>query len=290
MCSECLLEIAGVRFRLETQEPLALTKEFKPFLTAESRTDFTIRYRQVEVLPPIPAEVLHEECSYRVHPRPEGGYFRSFFDAPRDLTPYGVVYPGAAEGEVLVDYLEKGAAGIMQITNSFFYPGFEDLMLRKDRLCFHAACVDTPLGGILFSGRSGIGKSTQAELWCRYRGARQINGDRPVLSQSQSGWLAWGSPYAGSSGVHVNEHCAVSAIVMLRQAKECSLRRLDMGEAFRAVWSGMTVHNWDEKFVEKVCDLTMNLIADIPVYELACTPDEAAVTTLEQMLRKERSL
>ena len=57
---------------------------------------------------------------------------------------------------------------------------------------------------------------------------------------------------------------------MLRQAKECSLRRLDMGEAFRAVWSGMTVHNWDEKFVEKVCDLTMDLIADIPVYATVC--------------------
>ena len=281
-------QIAGVRLRLEMDCTPKTDGRFHPFLTTEGEPDYIIRVCQVEALPPIPAEVIHEEKSYRVHPDGRGGYIRSFIDAPLEDHPYAVV---TDDGEqIRVDYLAEGIGCVSQITNCFFYPGFEELMLRKDRLCFHAACVDTPLGGILFSGRSGIGKSTQAELWCRHRNARQINGDRPILSQDGDGWRAWGSPYAGSSGVHVNESCTVSAIIMLRQAKSCSLRRLDPGEAFRTVWSGMTMHSWNGESVERTCDLTLALIERIPVWEFACTPDAAAVDYLERELRKEGHL
>lgn len=279
------LAVAGISLRMETEQPLNIGAEFVPFLVESCDPDFRVLYRQVDELPEIPETILYEDNCYRVHPDGKGGCLRSFFDAPRDLTPYAVAL---YDGDVIrVDYLEKGKRCVSEMQNSFFHLGFEELLIRKDRLCFHAACVRTPLGGILFSGRSGIGKSTQAELWCRYRDAKQINGDRPILSKTEDGWLAWGSPYAGSSRCHINESCPVTAIVMLRQAKTCSLRRLDSGEAFRAVWSGLTMHSWDEYFVEKACDLALALIEEIPVYEFSCTPDEAAVDYLEQELRKE---
>ena len=279
------LAIAGISIRLETDQPLTIGEAFLPFLTAEDTPDFRAQYRQVEALSEIPEAVLHEENCYRVHPDGNGGYLRSFYDAPRDYTPYATA---RYDGDVIrVDYLEKGKGRIARMHNSFFHLGLEELLIRRERLCFHAACVDTPLGGILFSGPSGVGKSTQAELWCQYRGAKQINGDRPILSREGEEWRAWGSPYAGSSRCHVNENCGVRAIVMLKQAKECSLRRLDSGEAFRAVWSGLTMHSWDEGFVEKACDLALELIGTVPVYEFACPPDEAAVDHLERALRKE---
>lgn len=282
------LTVAGISIRMETDQPLIIADAFLPFLTAEVTPDFWAQYRQVEALSGIPEAVLHAEDSYRVHPDGSGGYLRTFFDAPRDYTPYAAARYD--DGTIRVDYLEKGKGRVAQMDHSFFHLGFEELLIRKERLCFHAACVQTSMGGILFSGPSGIGKSTQAELWCRYRDAKQINGDRPILSRGKKGWLAWGSPYAGSSRCHVNECCPVNAIVMLRQASECSLRRLDSGSAFRAVWSGLTMHSWDEGFVEKACDLALELIDTVPVFELACTPDEAAVDYLERELRKEGCL
>ena len=282
------LTVAGLEILMETEQPLLIGDQFLSFLTEKGIPDFWARYRQVDTLPAIPDTVLYEGFSYRVHPDGKGGYLRSFFDAPWDLTPYGMVT--VRENEIQMEYLEKGKCCVSSMSNSLFHLGFEELLVRKNRLCFHAACVQTPLGGILFSGPSGIGKSTQAELWCQYRDAKQINGDRPILSKAEKGWLAWGSPYAGSSRCHINENCPVAAIVMLRQATQCRFRRLDSGEAFRAVWSGLTMHSWDEHFVEKACDLALELIDTVPVFEFACTPDEAAVDYLEGELRKETCL
>lgn len=282
-----VLSIAGIRIQLEADQCLSWEQNFLPFLTAKGNPNYCAYFRKVTHLPPIPDSVLYEGLCYRVHPDGKGGYLRSFFDPPRDMTPYAVAVYDYPRGIIQVDYLEKGAHCVSEMNNSFFHLGLEAMLIYRERLCLHAACVDTELGGILFSGPSGIGKSTQAELWCTYRGAHQINGDRPILSKGHDGWLAWGSPYAGSSRCHVNESCPVTAIVMLRQAKECSLRRLNRAEAFRSIWSGLTMNSWDERFVEAATDLTIELIGKVPVLEFSCTPDEQAVDYLEQGLRKE---
>lgn len=282
------VSISNITIQLDTEQILPENREFSPFLTRRAEPDYRAVFRRVDALPPIPEAVVYEDNCYRVHPDSKGGYMRSFFDAPREQTPYAVAAYDYPNGNIQIDYLQKGAHCLSELHNSFFHLGFEAMLIHRQRLCLHAACVQTGLGGILFSGRSGVGKSTQAALWCQYRGARQINGDRPILSKVDGGWLAWGSPYAGSSRCHVNESCPVTAIVMLRQADECSVRRLTPPEAFRAVWAGLTMHSWDEKFVEKACDLCLELISSVPVFEFSCTPDEQAADHLEQVLRKER--
>lgn len=284
----CLnLEIAGISLSLHSAQKWPEEKAFLPFMKETTEPDYTAVFRETDVLPALSDCVLHEDVCYRVHPDGKGGYLRSFFDAPRDYSPYAVAEYDHANGKIQIDYLPKGAHCVSEWHNSFFHLGFESILIHQNRFCLHAACVDTPLGGILFSGPSGIGKSTQANLWQEHRGAKQINGDRPILSKDQGKWLAWGSPYAGSSKCHVNENCTVSAVVMLRQSETCSLQQLSMPEAFRAIWSGLTLHSWDKSCVEKAVDLTMDFIAAVPVFSFSCTPDLPAVEYLEQELRKE---
>lgn len=262
-------------------------ESFLPFKKKTENPDYTVLFRETEELPALSDTVIHEDDCYRVHPNGKGGYLRSFFDAPRDFSPYAVAEYDHTNGRITIDCLSKGAHCVSELHNSFFHLGFESILIHKNRLCLHAACVDTPLGGILFSGPSGIGKSTQANLWQTCRAAKQINGDRPILSKDNGKWLAWGSPYAGSSKCHVNENCAVSAVVMLRQSETCSLQRLSQPEAFRAIWSGLTIHSWDKPCVETAFDLTMDFIGTVPVFRFCCTPDLLAVEYLEQELRRE---
>lgn len=289
MPHNCYLSISRLGMQLVTDHVMPVGDAFRPFLTKSETAIVQICFRCVDYLPSMPKQVFYRDLTYSVCLDSQDNYCKFFYDAPETSTPYAVSY-STSDGIIHVDYLPSGAHCVSELQNSFFHIGFERLLIQRDRLCLHAACVETPLGGILFSGKSGIGKSTQAELWCRYRDARQINGDRPILEKRDRSWYAWGSPYAGSSRVYVNDCCPVTAIVMLRQAKECSLRRLSAPEAFRAVWSGLTVNTWDEEFVTRACDLAMDLIAAVPVYEFGCTPDEQAVDYLEKKLRKELCL
>lgn len=281
------LRIAGVTICMRTCQPLRLEDAFEPFLAEEGAdADVSAVFCPVRELPAVSGPMIGKGICHRVYSREKGGYTRRFFREPEGLEPYAQGTYDLSAGTVRVDYLDSAADCVSEMGNSFWHLGVEALMIRKNKLCLHAACVDTPLGGLLFSGPSGIGKSTQAALWCKHRGAEQINGDRPILSKGEEGWLAWGSPYAGSSRCHRNESCPVRAIVMLRQGPACRIRRLGAAEAFRAVYSGLTINSWDRAFVTTACDLTMDLIAGVPVYELECTPDEQAVRLLEHELGK----
>lgn len=273
------LSIAGVPIQMELEQPVPMTDAFRPFLTQEEPV-YTGRFRQVPELGAIDSRCLFTGNCFRVHP--DG--VRSFFDAPRDLTAYAAARTDLESGTVEVRYLEKGAHCVSQMDNSFFHLGFEGLLIRQDRVCFHAACIRTNQGGILFSGPSGIGKSTQARLWCQHRGAELINGDRPILQRTSGGFLAWGSPYAGSSRCFVNDSVPVRAVVFLAQEPENRIRRLKTADAFRRIYGQLTMYSWDPFFVERACDLAQALAEQVPCWELGCVPDETAVALLEESL------
>ena len=290
MSEHCYLSIAGVSLLLETDHPLIQNNSFAPFLIEPISADIHARFYKVAELPSVPDRVLFADECCRIGMDGQGNLQKFFFEIPEDPIHYAVSTYDHSHARIRVEYLESYSHCVSEIRNCFYLLGFESILLRRNKICLHASCVETPLGGLLFSGVSGIGKSTQADLWCKYREARQINGDRPILSKELSGWRAWGSPYAGSSRCYVNDSCDISAIIMLKKAPVCSLRRLHPSEAFRAIWAGLTVHSWETAFVEKASALTIDLISTIPVYEFSCTPDELAVNYLEQALRKETSL
>ena len=75
-------------------------------------------------------------------------------------------------------------------------------------------------------------------------------------------------------------------MVYLTQAPQNTVTRLNGVKAFRNIWEGCSVHIWNREDVAKATDAVQRLIAAVPVYHLACTPDEAAVSALEAVLYK----
>lgn len=274
--------IAGLTLQLESDEKIIEDPEFTPFETVEE-PDYIVHFRKVAELPPVYGEFTASRMGVEVYRDVPYSIYR-FLDISQ--SPYAVSRRKADDKIITVEYLESGAGSICHSGGAFFHIGWEDILLRNGRLIFHACCVASPLGGILFSGRSGIGKSTQGKLWCSCEGARIINEDRPILYKEGGCWSAYGSPYAGSSKWHMNERTEIRTIVMLEQAENCSIRRLDKAEAFRSIYAQTTLENWNAKSVGHVCDLVEGLASEVPVYELVCTPDRKAVDLLKKMLAK----
>ena len=285
------LHIAGLDIEMETEKLLYVNESFVPFLAhketiGSAGSRYHAVFRQTDRLE-IPAEVGRIRTrDFDVYEESAGRYVRFYRDG-REGKYYAVSRFNRESRMVQIRYLAGKEKSVSETGNSFLHIEWENMLLVEEKMILHASCVRHPkLGGILFSGPSGVGKSTQADLWCVYLGADLLNGDRTILGRGLQGWNAYGSPYAGSSRCYVNESCSVTAVVMLKQSPICRIRRMSKPEAFRAVYAGLTVNNWDSRFVEQICDLAGALIWNVPVYELSCTPDKHAVEILYSELQK----
>ena len=283
------LKIADVQIRLSAEENLTAEEQFQPFFAPCEQPDFLFRMHRTDCLPPVPDEVLYEGDCYRVHVFSGRRAVRSFFDLVRDPAPYAVCRYDYEAGTADFYYLPRGFYAARFFSNCIFYIGLETLMIGRKKVCMHAALIRSSAGGILFSGPSGIGKSTQADLWCRYDGAGLINGDRPIVGRKQGVWTGWGSPYAGSSRCYVNEEEPIAAVVFLNQAPEDSVRRLNFGEAYRRIYSQLTVSPWSGDFPARAFDTAVEMAQEIPAYILNCTKEETAVRCLKRQLGKDQN-
>ncbi len=160
----------------------------------------------------------------------------------------------------------------------------EKVILQDRSLILHSAFMNKDEQAILFSAPSGVGKSTQANLWEQYRGTRIINGDRSLLVKEKSGWYAYGWPICGSSEICHNEKFPIHAIVMLHQAKVNEVKRLGIFEAVKRLMSEITINMWNSEFQIKALDLIQELVEEVPVFELGCDISEDAVKCLEKVL------
>lgn len=151
-------------------------------------------------------------------------------------------------------------------------------------ITLHASAIDAGGTAILFSAASGTGKSTQAELWRKYRGAVVCNGDKVAVDVKNGGGFAHGLPFAGTSGICTDYHLPIRAIVLLKQAKTNTIRRVNGVEALLALLSNCLGHKAIPSNRNALIGILTDLLAVTPVYELACTPDEEAVRTLENCL------
>ena len=164
-------------------------------------------------------------------------------------------------------------------------------LIPTKTLFAHAALIEVPgMGGILFIGDSGVGKTTQAVLWEQHRGAEIINGDKVFLGlrdDAPGQILAYGCPWRGSSPYCVNKRVPLRAVVSLFRNETPSLRRLNEVESLQAFLPRIFMPGWDVALTDKVMETFDGMLPLVPVYQMSCRPDESAVELLENALKAE---
>ena len=154
---------------------------------------------------------------------------------------------------------------------------FYSHVVRHHMLQFHSSLIDIDNCGLMFLGPSGIGKTTQAELWNQYRDALIINGDVVFVQETEDAFLGWGTPWHGSSPYCENTNVPVHAMIVLKQSPENSIRELTGFEKVTAVSHSVFYPRWLENGMEFCLETLDHLLKKVPVYELSCRPDEDAV-------------
>ena len=275
------LDLVGLRVVLHTPEPITIGDNLRPFLCQpHPMWDFVITVQYRDALP---------ETA-------EGGIWRGpeYFDYGQgNLRIFHCHVPGGdafaltcfdETGNVQMDVLPAFAGCVSGSEGILNRIGLETLLLQQDTLLLHASWIIYNGKGIAFAGPSGVGKSTQAQFWQDLMQAKVANGDRAALRKIGQQWLAYGSPYAGTSGIYENLSAPLQAVVLLEQGDRNCLERLSAVQALSGIYPELSIHRWDRNFAEKATDLCLQLLADVPVYRLSCKPEEAAVLLLKKGL------
>ncbi len=272
--------IAGVGYRISLPEEWAYpTDDFlEPYRVEELQPERTVDFSVVDALTP-PSGTLMHQVSYRSYYRDGDGTICYEGDS---CMPYlRLLRQGDhTDVQILSNAIPCGITVNLAIT-AMEIPSD---MIRRGGFLLHASYIRHGDGAILFTAPSGTGKSTQAALWEQFRGAQLINGDRVGVFVEPEGVFARGIPYCGSSGVNRNVCLRVTCIVSLSQAPVTSIAPLTGLRAFRQVWEGCTVNLWDRQAVMTCSDLVSQAVQRVPVFHLACTPDQSAVEALEQAI------
>lgn len=242
-------EFGGTLFRIDSEEPLLESKYTAPFACAGTKTpDFVIT------------------VGYSGEKMQNG-----FSNANRSGSSVRI--------EFAERYREKISA-----KNALEESGIFRMLAEHGGVVLHSSYIITQRGeALLFSAPSGTGKSTQAELWRSYAGAKVINGDR-ALVEAENGVTANGILFSGTSGISENVTAPLCAIVLLRQSEKNEIRSVSGKEAFMRLLPQCSYYPDEEENLRLVTGILAEIISAVPVYDFGCVPDESAVSALSEVL------
>ena len=149
----------------------------------------------------------------------------------------------------------------------------------------HSSAVELDGRAYLFSGPSGMGKSTHARLWAEILpNARIFNDDKPALRQKDGVWCTYGTPWSGKNGININICAPVAGICFLKRGENNEMRRLSKIEAASAIFS-QTINAFPTpEILDRLLRIIDGLLECVPIYELKCKAEpEAALLSYKIM-------
>lgn len=277
-------EIAGFKFNVKADKNIMYEKAgcLKTFATKKEKVNHEFQIEIVDTVSQPEGECSYSSTNQRVYKK-ENKIIRYFGSVESDLE-NAYLRIERCENKSNIQVRRADTVGRITAKTILDAAEIEHFSIQNKGFILHSSYIIHNGKAILFTAPSGTGKSTQADLWEKYRGAEIINGDRSIVRCLEEGIFACGLPFSGSSQICKNVTVPLGAIVYLGQAPQNELERLSGSKAFRTIWEGVSVNTWDAEDVATCMDLVKKVVEEIPIYRFDCLPDESAVKFLEQTL------
>jgi len=161
--------------------------------------------------------------------------------------------------------------------------------LELGAFSFHASALMMDGDAYLFSAPSGTGKSTHARLWQQRFGDKVtiLNDDKPTLRITENGCRVYGTPWCGKHQINQNGVANLKAIVFLKRGEQNRIRRLHGNDVLRAVLEQCLCEIRTSDQMLRLMNMLDKVLSTTPVYELACTVDEAAAQLVYDTVKED---
>lgn len=151
----------------------------------------------------------------------------------------------------------------------------------------HCSCLEYEGKAIIFTAKSGTGKSTHSRLWRELLGDKvtMINDDKPIVRFVDNEFIIYGTPWNGKHSLSNNIKAPIKAIYYLYQAKENKVERCDAISSISKLLS-QTILPDNNECMHRLLTMLENLVTQIPMFDLYCDISEDAVNTVLNSLNE----
>ena len=157
------------------------------------------------------------------------------------------------------------------------YRKIAERMVDYNILLFHGSCISIDGKAVIFTAKSGTGKSTHVRFWRERFGDRclVINDDKPLIEVTEDGVTVHGTPWNGKHRISANTSAPLRAICILERAKENSVMRQSLLFAFPEIFS-QTYRFADTEKMRKTMQLLETVMNRVDIFRLGCNLDPSA--------------
>ena len=157
------------------------------------------------------------------------------------------------------------------------YRKIAEQMIDHDTILFHGSVVSVDGEGYLFTAKSGTGKSTHTRLWREYFGERavMVNDDKPLLHITDSGVVAYGTPYNGKHRIGSNISVSLKAICILTRAADNHIEPITREQAYMMLLQQVYRPADSDKMMTTL-SLIDRLADMVNLYQLGCNMNISA--------------
>ncbi len=185
---------------------------------------------------------------------------------------------------VLYPWLERGAEAREVLQPPVDRVVFANRMAIEGTAIVHASAVRAHGGVLLFCGRSGIGKSTMADIWQRSGHGTLLNDDRAIVFCSRGHAHAGAAPWHGKNP-HVDPATGpLKAVFHLGQSGANRLEQLAPADAAARLLATAAIPFYYELGVAAATDAAAQACSLAPSFQLDFYPDEAVMNLVDGAL------
>jgi hypothetical protein len=141
-------------------------------------------------------------------------------------------------------------------------------------LMIHGSAVLLDQQTRVFSGFSGVGKSTMAKLWEQNRQATIINDDRLILRKTNNNWIVYNTPMFYAAEPQMGK---LHTVFFPYHAPANKMEKLNGVAALSKLLAHTIHHGHNKAHVQHHMETATSVIGQIPCHKIGVVPTEAVI-------------
>ncbi len=153
----------------------------------------------------------------------------------------------------------------------------------SNAIFMHGSSLSYKDNGIIFSAKSGTGKSTHSRLWQKYSDALIINDDKNIIIYENDKLYLYSSPWSGKHQIDNNIIVPLKTIVFLYQNKTNTIKKLNAISAMKLLLGQVEAPSIENK---SNWSFMIDKLLELNIYYYGCNMEPDAFEVIYKEIKE----